>query len=1709
MMNIGYDVWRLNSPGQAFNSTMTCPTDQPEPVLAEVQRLYEAGLYLDSYAAGQALGEIRQWPGITGQILAGRLAYNLGAPRLGRGLHWLAQRRWPNDPQCIYYGSMAYWARMGSYHTWSKIARQELPADADLQLQADWAALKAVILGLQRDFSRADQWMQRALELKPESPWLQVELSDLLDRQDRHEEGLAAALRALELQPWYRPAVQCAGHKLVQLRRDQEALELLSSATARLQSGEVWCQLAMLQMELKDYEAAWHSIQQAQAHWPLASSDSAHQKWLTAQMSDLSYFRGDYRQSLDLARRLDLPFYKHLVKQLENVIGQEPAQEPPRIQLSVPFVRQHHETCAPATLTALALYWNHSAEHDMIAQRICYEGTAACDERRWAEDNGFVAREFRITHDSAERLIRAGIPFTLNTVEPGSAHLQSVVGIDVYRGTLLIQDPGERHVGEATLAKLLEHYSSTGPRGMAIVPKDQSLRLQEIELADAAIYDLLYQVDRALSEHQRPSAWQAAQQMIQLAPDHRLTLQALGALARYDGNTPELLRLTEQLLQQFPGDANLQLVRLGCLNELGTRQQRIDALRTICHSDQAHPILWARLAAELIDDRRTQPEARWRLRRVLRAHQIDGRSLALWGNLMWEEGHRYVALESYRLAAAVSEKDESYSRSYFSAAQCLGETEQALQWLRDRLERFGSLSTQPARTLASALEMLDRTQEEFELLEAAAAAHPDDGDLHCHLASLLSRYNLTEKSLRHLQLAEGKCPSGTHLRTSASVAVNQGRLQDARELFDQVYQQEPLDTRVLDQLVSLDRDLHGEEAALQRLKDAVARFPHSYSIQVSLIQWLRSFRVEKAAEQLELFLLQHPESAWGWREAAIVALLTHDTQASRRYADRAIQADPHNDTGYYIRGRIALDDGQVDQASNFFRLAVEKNCDNDSAIAALLDTCQRPADRKDQLDFVLDQLRLQTTFGSGILAYREVASGKIEPDAILVGLEEAIKYRPDLWHCWSALTHQLLAVNQRQRAVQVASSATEKFPLTPRIWLDLALVHRAMNNEVGELSALQKALQINPHWVDVARELSEFYLNQKDYAQAEQVIRGVLNADPRNPVALASLADCFYQAGQRQAAIQPLQEACQLAPGYTWAWQTLTQWSRQIDDGSSVKAAAESVIQSRPSDHRGFLRFAETCDQVNEIPQGLQMIERALELEPRDVDSHNLKAYYLGRLHRWDEALAACQPAVFGDDLPVALQIRQAGVFKHKGQTVNAVEVMQAALRLDPDYYSGWHQLADWADELGDMELYKTASQNLLRLNPHQSVPYGYLADALLRDPDPATAAESRRLAKQHLLTAIQMSPNYSYATGRLIAAELQDNAAAEAQHALDLGGQYLTEGFRESYQIQISSQQSVNNPSAQRQVINLLVDWCQNGPHNDAALLQAVDSFPQELGQQAISQLVTQIGQTAESSQLALALGQIIARHQKSRQALQTLQQVPAGPAWNRATVQYLRNIPNLDSNNKRLDSLLSKFSKRLKQDDTCWAVVSSTLLNLSRNNQAVQWTKDWKQRKSPSLVGLVNSIAARWETFRIGKARPIIADALARCQDNDDVYTVNLIHVWAGLDAILEDQSAQAIQHAQNIQPQQLSGWYVVGYQILVTALELLQDVSQNPVTGQAACTQLEPRRLVAEPRFQRDRLTGWILRQLQRQLATKSGRTWSAWRYQLIAIRLKLGF
>ncbi len=322
--------------------TLTASTDGPAPTpteLAGVLSLYEQGQVLSAFELSRQFGPIAQWRGPAGRLLAGRLANNLGSPRLGSSLHRLAYRESPDNPDVIYYYARNVFERRGTLEAWEFLTAHEALPSATTETRADWYSLHGLVLGWLRDFDEATAWLDRAHALCPERPWPWIERADLLERQDRYAEALAAARKSLEIRPWYRPGVQAAARLLQLMDRDREALSLLVEGCERLQSGPVALQLASLQTELAMHADARATLDRVVELSPLL--DRYFAKYLAARRSDAAYYCGDIAAAIQLGRESENEFHKKVAETLAAGAGQGR-----RALLPVPFVRQHHLTCA-------------------------------------------------------------------------------------------------------------------------------------------------------------------------------------------------------------------------------------------------------------------------------------------------------------------------------------------------------------------------------------------------------------------------------------------------------------------------------------------------------------------------------------------------------------------------------------------------------------------------------------------------------------------------------------------------------------------------------------------------------------------------------------------------------------------------------------------------------------------------------------------------------------------------------------------------------------------------------------------------------------------------------------------------------------------------------------------------------------------------------------------------------------------------------------------------------------------------------------------------------------------------------------------------------------------------------------------------------------------------------------------------------------------
>jgi tetratricopeptide (TPR) repeat protein len=586
------------------------------PQLERVRELYLDGHYLQAYQYAATICPLAEWEGTEAMLWAGRLANNLGSSKLGRKLHLKAYRHAPDNGEARYYKVRVILEQRGPLAAWNFLRKIGADLHASPTVQSDWLAFHAIVLGALRDFDAAEEWLAKAEKVDPTNPWIWIERSHLFDLEDKYEDGLAASQRSLELRPYFRPGVQAVASSLVMLGRDEEALTVLQDAATKIESCWLVAQLAQLQTELGLHAEARQNFERFAELAPLL--DKSTEQWLHAQRADAAYMCGAYEAALKYVQLSESPFHKLVAERMEAA-----GEAAKRIVLPVGFVRQHHLTCAPATLTFLSRFWHKSADHLSVVEAICYDGTPARSERDWAEKQGWFAREFCVNWDDTVKLIERGVPFTLTTVEPGNAHLQAVIGYDSRRGTILVRDPYDRELVEFAAKEMLERYRSSGPRGMAMVPLEQKHLLADLELHEATLYDGLYNVQQALFAHHRAQADEVIQTMKAAAETHRLTWQAQLSVAEYDCDDVRVLACLDKLLELFPEDANWRLYKLSVLRRMARRDDRLELLKTICDDKKSHPLFWQMYADELSDDGREQVKVRKLLHRQFRYHATD------------------------------------------------------------------------------------------------------------------------------------------------------------------------------------------------------------------------------------------------------------------------------------------------------------------------------------------------------------------------------------------------------------------------------------------------------------------------------------------------------------------------------------------------------------------------------------------------------------------------------------------------------------------------------------------------------------------------------------------------------------------------------------------------------------------------------------------------------------------------------------------------------------------------------------------------------------------------------------------------------------------------------------------------------------------------------------------------------------------------------
>ena len=1592
-------------------------------VIEKVKELRKQALFLDAWELLKPFSPPEEWTNPEHRVVGARMLRSLGDD--GRE-HKILLKLWRNKATRHVVREDLFWEIFhlrGAFLAWQWLEKHPPTAEETEEEHHDHPGIQAWVLGKLRDFERAEPLIRPLLLEEPGTAFAWSVQSDLLEWQDRWAESLAAAEKALSIQPTHISSLHSQFDMLMALGREKEALEKLEQACARTQCASLVRTLAAHQIELDQHEAALASIARHEELLPLMDKDL--RRWQAGRRCDLASAMGDHEEALKQSRIAGehSGFYKKVADYLEKTNGQQLTR---RI-LPVGFVAQHHVTCAPATVSAVAAFLGKPVDHLDLADEICYDGTPHYRERDWAEKNGWAVREFRVTVDAAKQLIDRGIPIILSMVYPDNAHAQAVIGYDEYRQVLFVRDPSERTTTEFLALEALEGQAPFGPRGLAMVPAERESLFDGLDLPERHLYDLKHAVDSALTRHDRAAALATLQTLRDQYPNERLRWHVELELARYDDHAQSRLEGLEEMLKMHPTTVNWQIDRLYVLRELRGREVFTEELRKVCAEKDSHPLLWRMLARELHWEARHIAEAsRW-LRRYHRS-RMDATAVLTSANLLWDAQRREEATVLYRLASCLNDKNESFSMSYFKAARWVRRTEEALTLLRRRFDKDGHLSSQPATCLAEALDMINRTDEAVNVLKAACERRPDDMDLALEHARWLLRTGRLESTREVLVRVKDRTAPGAWHRTDAQLARQEGDLPRQLEAWRKVLAHQPQAMDAHRSVANLLEQLESRQAALDHIRAACDRFPYNWHLHDMWSDWTRNDSPEAMEAAARELLRIDPRSGMAWREIALSMKNRERFADAHEAMEQAFAFEPQSVWHFNVLGTIYEKEKRIPEAKTAYRKAVSIDPDASPPMNSLLGLCKTQPERLTELRYIQSELIRQVTNGDGVLEFAELARNYLDLGELENFLRHAHEQRPDLWHTWVTLAELLRETDRVDDALRLMQACCERFPLLPRVWMELAECHGARPDRKQQIEAAMQVRELNPGWGWGMRNLAEALKKDARYEEALDVMRQAVRHAPHDSRNHGWVAEIAWHLGQKQLAFDHLKKAVDLEPGYDWAWERLGEWGPEMGEKDAAKKAAEALTQSRPNEARSWLILADFMTQPGDFATRLSTLDRAIAAAPHAIRAYDEKARLLALAGRFDEAFAACE-AQPDPVRPASILAREAWILWKKHDQKAAISRMRTALEADPAMIWGWRLMSEWHEELKDLPAEEEAITRLSQLQPGEAVHLGSLGDVRERRGDTAGAMTA-------YARALEIDPAYAFGLRKLFdhhcgkgefgrAKEILDTARPhfpqvenlsrlclwhwrQRQHAaaraIVLEMASLEDAFGYSFnrimdEIQLSHVR--NECVLLKRDLAKAIQTRQTRNSHAAAFYVSLTFF---LGMVPSHELMREVPLDDEGGEQAFVrlFNRLAERWEKKQGS-----EFGGIQAWWVA---------------RRVDRFIREHREGLRSRDETWGTVGYTLHTMKRNKQVIAWLSDWRGRSELEPYMLNNLFFSLQSEGNKDEAAAVLARGLELPRHDD---TTMRFHLYAALEDLLAGREEQARRHLEVVHKPELSSF------------------------------------------------------------------------------------
>jgi tetratricopeptide (TPR) repeat protein len=219
------------------------------------------------------------------------------------------------------------------------------------------------------------------------------------------------------------------------------------------------------------------------------------------------------------------------------------------------------------------------------------------------------------------------------------------------------------------------------------------------------------------------------------------------------------------------------------------------------------------------------------------------------------------------------------------------------------------------------------------------------------------------------------------------------------------------------------------------------------------------------------------------------------------------------------------------------------------------------------------------------------------PDEAMAVLKTAQRLHPDIHRTWFLLSAQLREAGKTEELREHLAGAVKVFPRHPDLWREYGQVLAEGGDTQYAIVSFQKALRLGAQQTWLKTELARMLIESDSWAEAEALIRGLLESDSENGVVHFCLSETFRKQGRIHEAIEPCRKAASLLADEAWIWSHLGDLLIQTKLPDEAEASLKLAERLKPDDMLTQFRIGRVHEERGEMIEALDRMSRAVAID--------------------------------------------------------------------------------------------------------------------------------------------------------------------------------------------------------------------------------------------------------------------------------------------------------------------------------------------------------------------------------------------------------------------------------------------------------------------------------------------------------------------------------